>query len=960
MPRIRSLCGLAGAIAATAAIAALAAGPADAAIQQQARPVITAALAPAPARAAPLAGQAPRAAALDARDTVPPGRSAVGTRARAAAAVPQVAQHPYRAVCAWQVRPGESACLSLRRTDVKPHKGLFRPGVTAQTTPPGYGPSDLQSAYNLPSSTAGKGATVAVVDAHNDPVIASDLATYRSQYGLPPCTQASGCFRVVNQNGQASPLPADAAGTGWDQEESLDVDMVSAICPNCHIILVEANSSNNPDLYTAEDAAVNLGAKFVSNSWAACEYSGETSEDRYFNHPGVAIGAASGDWGYLDEGIGCGTPSYPATSQYVTAVGGTSLVRDSSISRGWAETVWASGSGSGTGSGCSVLEPQPSWQAGVTSGCANRADNDVSAVADPNTGVAVYDSYTGGGWGVYGGTSVGTPVVVSAYALAGLPASGSYPASYLYAHYKADPSAFNDVTSGANGTCTPSVLCTADPGWDGPTGLGTPDGVSGFAYAQTGSVTGKVTDTSTGNPIADATVATPGLQLTTGSDGTYTLAGIPAGSLRVSVSGFGYQTQTQTVTVTANQTTSQNFALTGAPHETVSGTVTAATGTAWPLYARVTWSDGDGHSGMTFTTPVSGQYRLSLLENASYTLAVTPLYPGYTTPAAQSVSVGTSNVTQNFTAGVDLTACTAIGYHPVLSGTTQTFDGTKAPAGWQVTNTNLHLAGYTNTPGWVFNDPGSRPNHTGGTGGFAIVDSDHAGQFHYQDTELVSPVINMSADTTPAVQFATDYEPAVNSTATVDVSVDGGKTWANAWTSQGFPGAPGPATVTIPLPRAAGKSQVRVRFGYTGQWSQWWEIDNVFLGNRTCHQGAGGLLIGRAADSSGNAINGATVASATNPTEKAITLATPGDSAINGGFYDLFVTETGSHQYTASASGYTSSTQTATITAGRASTLNFTLASGSGGPRTAGPLHNQRQACTARRVIVTPGSSSSA
>jgi hypothetical protein len=404
-----------------------------------------------------------------------------------------------------------------------------------------------------------------------------------------------------------------------------------------------------------------------------------------------------------------------------------------------------------------------------------------------------------------------------------------------------------------------------------------------------------VTDASTGQPVTGATVIAPGLSVTSGSDGGYTLGGLPAGSYQVSVSGYGYQSQSQTVTVTANQTATQDFRLAGTPHETVSGTVTAGTGTAWPLYAQLSWSDGQGHSGTTFTAPASGQYSLSLLENGSYTLTVAPLYPGYTAPPATTVAVGTSNVTQDFTAGVDLVACTALGYQPELSnGGTQAFDGGGVPSGWSVTSTDLRLPYYTGTPGWVFSDLGGRGNQTGGTGGFAVVDSDNDGQFHYQDTQLTSPVVDMTGDSSPAVQFGTDLEPAVNSAATVDVSTDGGKTWASAWTRTRFPGDPGPATVVVPLPQAAGKADVRVRFDYTGQWSQWWEIDNVFLGQRTCAQRSGGLLTGRVTDASGNAINGAIVASVTNPSQTAVTVATPSDSAINGGLYALFTTAAGS------------------------------------------------------------------
>jgi hypothetical protein len=831
----------------------------------------------------------------------------------------RVTQHPYRHTCPQTARPGHVACLALMRTDVKARKGLFRRGVTAQVTPSGYGPSDLQLAYDLPSASAGSGATVAVVDAYDDPNAEADLATYRAQYGLPACTTANGCFEKVNQEGQQGNYPpTPPAGDDWTTEESLDIDMISAICPNCHILLVEAdNDTDITNLGAAEDEAVTLGAQYVSNSWGASpEPSGETSYDQYFNHPGVAITASAGDSGY---GV-----NYPSASQYVTAVGGTTLVQDSSTTRGWAESVWGSVSGGeGTGSGCSANEPQPSWQAGITADCSNRATADISADADPSTGVAVYDTANGNsGWEVFGGTSVASPIIASTFALAGTPASGTYPSSYLYAHYLAGPSVFNDVTTGSNGDCG-NVLCTAGTGWDGPTGLGTPNGVSGFTSVQTGSVTGTVTDAATGQPIAGATVSIPRLQVTTGSDGSYTLSGLPGGSYQVTVSDYGYQNATATVTVTAGQATTENVQLTETPHETVSGTVTAGTGTAWPLYARVSWSDGNGHSGTVYTTPATGRYSLSLLANGSYTLTVTPLYPGYQ-PATQTVTVATGNATQNVTLGIDTLACDAIGYHPVLShGTTETFNSSTARQGWTVTNTNLHYPSYAYKPGWVFTDPGLRGNQTGGSGGFAIVDSAHDGPTHYQDTHLISPAASVGKN--PALVFGADLVGAANSTATVDLSVNGGKTWTNVWRNAGPAGDPGPATVVIPLPTAAGKNNVRVRFGYTGEDSGYWEIDNAFLGTRTCTQQTGALLTGRVADSSGNAINGATVASITNPAETATTVATPGDDSINGGLYDLFVTETGSQQYTASATGYTPSTQSATLTAGQVSTLNFAM-----------------------------------
>jgi subtilase family serine protease len=374
------------------------------------------------------------------------------------------AGHKDRDVCANSNSPKVASCDAKVVT--------LSDGVTpfASTSPSGgYAPVDLLSAYALSglSSTS----TVGIVDAYSNPNVVSDLAAYRSQYGLPAC--GSGCFTVVNQNGATSPLPS--GDTGWGQEIDLDVDMVSAICPTCHILLVEANSNNFTDLAAAANRAALMGATAISNSYGGSEFSGETSYDAYYNHPGIAVTASTGDYGY---GV-----QFPAADSHVVAVGGTSLVRASNT-RGWSESAW-----SGAGSGCSVYFGVPSWQtSSFNTGCSNRAEADVSAVADPNTGVNVYDSYGSSGganWYVFGGTSVASPIIASIYALAGNTGATDYPARYAYAN----PGALNDVTSGSNGTCVKrhgwrttgsAQLCTAGPGWDGPTGLGTPSGIGAF------------------------------------------------------------------------------------------------------------------------------------------------------------------------------------------------------------------------------------------------------------------------------------------------------------------------------------------------------------------------------------------------------------------------------------------------------------------------------------------------
>ena len=346
---------------------------------------------------------------------------------------------------------GSASCDAIRNDKVDGN-GRVQPNAT----PPGYGPGDIRGAYNLTTDST---ATVAIVDAYDDPNAETDLGVYRGQYGLPACTTSNGCFRKVGQSATAK-LPR--ANGGWAQEISLDLDMVSSACPGCHILLVEASSSSFSNLGAAVNYAATVpGVVAISNSYGGSDSTGYAS---YYNHPGIAVTASTGDSGY-------GAQS-PATFPGVVAVGGTSLKRDSS-SRGWTESAW-----SGAGSGCSTLNAKPGWQSGTS--CSGKADADVSAVADPNTGVAVYDSYAyqgASGWMVFGGTSASSPIIASVYALAGnINSTNPSAGAWTWGH----KSGLNDVTSGSNGTCSTSVWCHAGTGWDGPTGLGTPNGTSAF------------------------------------------------------------------------------------------------------------------------------------------------------------------------------------------------------------------------------------------------------------------------------------------------------------------------------------------------------------------------------------------------------------------------------------------------------------------------------------------------
>jgi len=350
--------------------------------------------------------------------------------------------------------PSDAVCGALVVTDANGDP-LASPSPPATA----YGPAQFHGAYNLPTTSA-SAPTIAIVDAYDDPNAESDLGVYDAQYGLPACTTANGCFRKVSQTGTTR---YPRSNSGWALEISLDVQTAHEICQNCKILLVEASSSSMTNLGSAVNEAVRLGATVVSNSYGGGESSSDASYDSaYFNHQGVAITVSSGDSGYGVE--------YPAASRYVTAVGGTTLNLGSGNTYG-SESAWSSG-----GSGCSRYDAKPSWQ--TDTGCTRRTVADVSADADPNTGAAVYDSvpYSGQhGWYQVGGTSLSSPLIAGVYGLAGNATSVVY-GSYPYSH----TSSLNDVRSGSNGSCSPAYLCTAGNGFDGPTGLGSPNGLGGF------------------------------------------------------------------------------------------------------------------------------------------------------------------------------------------------------------------------------------------------------------------------------------------------------------------------------------------------------------------------------------------------------------------------------------------------------------------------------------------------
>lgn len=344
--------------------------------------------------------------------------------------------------------PSQVRCDALIRLDT--------PRMSHNASPdriPGYHPADLVSAYKLPSSDHGSGQTIAIVVPLDDPFAGGNLDHYRATFGLPPCTKSNGCFTKVDQRGSVTHHPAP--DPNWAVVTSVDLDMASAICPNCHLLLVETDADSIASVAAGVETAARLGANVINNGYLSTDY----SQNSHYNHPGKIVVAIAGNLGHQN-------PAYfPAGSQYVVAVGGTSLHR-SGNARGWTEKVWYA-----TGSGCSPL-PKPSWQHGP---CPTRTVVDVAAVGDPNTGIAAYDTYNQPGWMVLGGTAVSAPIIAGVYALA----ANEGQLHYARGLYRFRNRLF-DVTQGSNGSCGGKAICTAKVGYDGPSGNGTPNGLGAF------------------------------------------------------------------------------------------------------------------------------------------------------------------------------------------------------------------------------------------------------------------------------------------------------------------------------------------------------------------------------------------------------------------------------------------------------------------------------------------------
>jgi subtilase family protein len=413
-------------------------------------------------RAAVLAAGLAAAAPVSPLAAAPAPAQATAT-AQAPAAPP--AQPPTERAACPPAPARHMRCLVEFRTRAAASRLAGPAAALATASPSGWGAKAIEAAYKLPVRR-GTGQTVALVDAFNTPGLAGYLNVYRKQYGLPPCRLAGGCLRMVNQAGHATPLPRSSVNTGWDLETTLDVDMVSAACPHCKILVVEANSPADSALAAAENTAARLGAQVISNSYGSRETGFAMSLARAYHHPGHTIVVSSGDEGFT-------AADFPANLATVTAVGGTELARATG-KRGWRETTWNQDGGSG--SGCSAYVAKPAWQHGRS--CRMRTTADVSALA---WNVAVYEKHFGG-WVTVGGTSAAAPLIAGVYALAGNATTVRAGAEYRH------PGSLFDVTSGNNnvlGTgggavCGNSYLCVAGKGYDAPTGLGTPNGTGAF------------------------------------------------------------------------------------------------------------------------------------------------------------------------------------------------------------------------------------------------------------------------------------------------------------------------------------------------------------------------------------------------------------------------------------------------------------------------------------------------
>jgi subtilisin family serine protease len=648
-------------------------------------------------------------------------------------------------------------------------------------------------------------------------------------------------------------------------------------CPSDDALISSGQWMLEPTNLAGQNPDASKRPNVINNSWGSTLPSNDPFMEDVTN-----AWTASGIMGVFangNSGPGCNTSGSPGSTQSIYSAGAYDINNNV-----------ASFSGRGSGQN-GVIKPN------------------ISA-----PGVNIRSSLPGNTYGAFNGTSMATPHLAGVVALlwSGAPSlKGDVAATRALLNQTAIDK--SDTTCG--GTATNNNVY----------GEGRLDALALLNAApvgDTGTLKGKVTATG-GAAISGATVtiSQTGAQdkvLTTSADGSYS-AIVPAGDYSLAVAAFGYNGQTATATVTVNTTTTKDFTLTAAPTVNVGGTITDGSGHGWPLYAKVSV---EGPGGVfDYTTPSNGRYSLKVPSGASYSLKVEAQYPGYQT-VSEPITVGASNLTKNVAVPVRGDSClTAPGYKNGSDGVYETFDGTVAPSGWTVVDNK------NNGQTWKFTDVGNRGNLSGGTGGFAIIDSDKYGSGGAQDTSLVSPVVDLSAVTAPKIKFNQDLNYLTGEKADVDLSIDGGATW----TTVAAQAADLRGVKEIPIPQAAGKSAVQVRFHYyDASYEWWWEVDNVLIGSSvTCVPTGGGLVVGNVKDANtGGFVNGATVTRDDKPTVTATTVATPDDTGLDDGFYWLYSPESDAHSFTAKAGNYVSSSQSVNVEADYVTSANYTLAAG--------------------------------